>query len=232
MGISYFGASVPSRPQSNLMKAILILWNAAAFTFSYYTFYLSTQSPTNPTQQQDPIPKGSFLGKNSLAPLVNYVRLSSLLVYFCFSYFLNLYMGFVARPIIKLIKHELLPLVEPEVEYYIGTRIALVQAIIISLISIVFQLLLYSQFNAILWDRWLENFFNLYSLTSSVTIIAYINFSLGHVIRATGELGNLSMYIQRLMHLAPIVSRTTYLLGNVVASGKGKHCCMICEIEQ
>src|SRR5699024_592588 len=138
-------------------------------------------------------------------------RFCSLLVYFCFSYVLNLYMGFVSRPLIRLLKHEIMPLLHPEVEHRIGTGIALVQGIVITCLTVIFQLLLYGKFGTFLWDRWLENVLNLYSLSSPITAIAYINFAMAHAIRSSGEQGNLAHYIQRLMQLGPVVSRTTYL---------------------
>lgn len=231
MGISYFGASTPSRPLSPFYQLVLISWNAAAFAFSYYTFYVSTQ-PTSPSGQASAASDGSqhnsnsgatsssndaaFLGQKALTPLVDYIRFFSLFVYFCFSYILNLYMGAVSRSLIKLLRNDLYPLLDSEAEHRIGTGIALVQGVIIAMLSSIFQLLLYTRFDAIQWDRWLENILNMYSLSSPVTSIAYINFSIAHIIRTTGETGNLSLYIRRLMILGPVICRLSYLLGPAI----------------
>ena len=144
MGISYFGASTPSRPLSPFYQLVLISWNAAAFAFSYYTFYVSTQ-PTSPSGQASAASDGSqhnsnsgatsssndaaFLGQKALTPLVDYIRFFSLFVYFCFSYILNLYMGAVSRSLIKLLRNDLYPLLDSEAEHRIGTGIALVQVL-------------------------------------------------------------------------------------------------------
>lgn len=84
------------------------------------------------------------------------------------------------------------------------------------MISSIFQLSLYSHYCAIQWDRWLENLLNLYSLSSPVTTIAYFTFSIAHIIKTTGDTGNLSLYIRRLMLLAPVISRLSYLLGPAI----------------
>lgn len=133
MGISYFGASTPSQPLSVLFQLLLISWNFTAFAYSYYTFYVSTTPPPpvsdlefhNSSNSEE----ASFLGQKALTPLVNYIRLSSLFVYFCFSYILNLYMGAVSRSLVKLLRDDLYPLLDSEAEHRIGTGIALVQVL-------------------------------------------------------------------------------------------------------
>lgn len=84
------------------------------------------------------------------------------------------------------------------------------------MLSLIFQLLLYCRFHAIQWDRWLENILNLYSLSSPVTSIAYFNFSIAHIIQTTGDTGNISLYIRRLMLLGPVICRLSYLLGPAI----------------
>lgn len=124
----------------------------------------------------------SFIVTISLTPLVNAIRFSSLCVYFLSSYLLNVYLSFLARPLIVLIEKDLFPYMNSKTEHCIGFRIALCQLVIVLVLSAIFQTLLFVHYNEMAYARWFENIVNLYSLSSPVTLIAYVNYCCGHLI--------------------------------------------------
>lgn len=258
-GISYLGASPPSAPIAWPLRLLNILWNVAVLCFSYYTFHISTAetietfgndqrvlngttvvmtpssqplilstTPAPTTSTIDGGGGGAFLQK-SLTPLVNYIRFASLMVYFLFSYLLNIYLGFMSRPLIALVAQTIQPALNAEAEHRIGARIALVQLIAVLILSAIFQGLLYSNFGQIQWIRLLENLLNLYSLSSTVTLIAYVNFCCGCLLHSTSlarssskvgheNVSDLSFgqYIECLQHVSQVIREATKLLAPAI----------------
>lgn len=208
MGLSYCGVSGASNRSHLFVRFVLMMWNMAVFGLSYYSFYISVVTTNTGSDSSD-----DFIEEKSMAPLVTYIRFSSLLVYFLFGYLLNLYLGFVMHAVARLVNEEILPFIDNESEYRIGFAVTLIQSIMIFLLCALFQLLLYAYYKHIFVIRWIENIFNLYSLSSPVAILAYLNFSLASIIRNASKVDSLPFYVDRLMQIRVVVERTTCLFG-------------------
>lgn len=113
------------------------------------------------------------LFESNLTPLLNYIRLGSLVTYFLFNYLLNLYMSIIAKPLVTLFELHLHSKIDAHFEYSIGVRIVLIQLCLIVIISFSFLVLIFLQSGRLMLDRWLEVVLNLYALSSPVAFLSY-----------------------------------------------------------
>ncbi|KAI2803699.1 hypothetical protein BLOT_007834 [Blomia tropicalis] len=202
-------------------QLVSIIWNLLIIGFSWNTFYESTTSTTSENVNQPIETKANnqsdlngtqFLGRDSFSPLINYLRFCSLLVYFIFSYVLNIHLSIISCPLLKLCQQNIFPLITRHVEYVVSVRIVIIQSILVFILSCLFQLLLYLHFNEMLYERWAENVFNLYSLSAPLAIIAYVNGCLSNTINESGRRGQLLSHIRLLARLATIMNRFNELI--------------------
>lgn len=101
-GLSFLGASITSQPLSLFYKLVLFLWNIAVFGFSYYTFYISIVYNTQRSGYFENYTSHAFFGNGQQwSSLILYLRFSALAIYHLFSYVINLYIGVIARPLLR-----------------------------------------------------------------------------------------------------------------------------------
>ena len=72
MGISYFGASLPSQPLTRSTQALIIIWNLVSLIFFVATY---NRQPGGNGQVE--IVEAFIENQNSFSPLIVYVRIIS-----------------------------------------------------------------------------------------------------------------------------------------------------------